>query len=1005
MTTQRFCLVLSCALLACVITPTVVSAQEAEIAGVVQDDTGGVLPGVAVEAASAALIEQSRTVFTDGSGQYRLIALQSGEYTVTFTLPGFGTITREGIVLTSTFVANVDVEMEVGGIAETILVSGASPLVDVETVTQTQALTAEVIAELPTGRSFQNLGILVPGVQVPISQQDVGGADGANWQTMEVHGSRGDQMPLTMNGMPFNNMNNTGGGYNHTLAVNTGAVDEMTITISGTDAESRTSGVVANTITKEGANQFSTYIYTDFTNGDMQANNLGQDLIDQGLQQVNSVKRVAEFNPALGGPIVRDRLWFYAGYRNLVSTQWQTGSFEAVDPTSAQYCRTTGGCTYNGVLVPDSRDFNKPAFAGDTSFHTATLNLTGQVTPRNKVTAFYHFSKRHKVSDSGIGRSPEATDFLTSDPNYLAQAKWVSPLTSRLLLEGGFTFFNETWKFLQQPEFPVNPNVIALRERSTGTRYRADETTWNAANHQYNMRFAVNYVTGSHSFKVGMQDMWGTRNYTATGTQAQQWDLLNGQGNRLTQYARPLEDRQKLRAALGVFAQDRWTIDNVTVNLGVRFDFHEAYVPAQTTADLLFVAPISYAAVDPAPSWKDLSPRIGAAWDVFGTGRTVVRGNFGRYVASESVATATANNPVNTRINSAQRSWNDTNFNLVPDCDLTNTGANGECGQLSAPLGNPAIVTQWNPDVLTGFGVRPNDTEILVGLQQGLTEGLSMDVQWTRHWYGNFFATQNRATPASGFDSFCVTAPSDPRLPGGGGNEICGFMDEQPAFFGLVPDNLVTGATDFGNMTDVYTGIDVSFSGRFQGGGVLQGGVSTGRERTNFCEVIGSANIGSNASTSAGDVGTTSVSNFPSLNYCESIPPFQPDFKAIVSYPLPAGLNVSAVWQNRAGPQQLADFVYASTDTDLGRPLNRGSAALHLIQPGEQFGERVNQIDVRLSKNMSVGNGRVQVNAAFYNLLNTDATLSQSNRFGPNWLTPTRIMQGRMFKIGAQLDF
>jgi hypothetical protein len=998
---QVFCLVL----LPCILAPPVVSAQTASIAGAVRDGTGGVLPGVTVEVASPALIEQSRVVFTDGQGLYRVIALVPGEYTVTFALPGFGTVIREGIVLTAVFAASVDVEMTVGGIAETIIVSGASPLVDVETVTQSQALTSAVIAELPTGRSFQNLGILVPGVQVPISQQDVGGADGANWQTMEVHGSRGDQMPLTMNGMPYNNMNNTGGGYNHTLAVNTGAVEEMTVTISGTDAENRSSGVVANTISKEGANQFSTYIYTDFVNGSMQSNNLSQALIDQGLQQVNSVRRVAEFNPAVGGPIIQDRLWFYAGYRSLVATQWQTGSFESKDPLSSQYCRTEGGCLYDGILVPDSRDFTKPAFAGDQSFHTGTLNLTGQLNPRNKVTAFYQYSNRHKISDSGIFRTPEATDYLTSIPNYLAQAKWTSAVTSRLLLEGGFTFFNETWLFLQQPEFPVGPEVISKRERSTGTRYAADNQTWNAANHQYNMRFAVNYVTGSHAFKVGMQDMWGTRRYTTFRTQAQQWDYLNGQGSRIFQYASPLEDHQKLRAAAGFYAQDRWTIDNVTVNLGVRFDFHEAYVPAQTTADLLFVAPISYAAVDPAPSWKDLSPRIGAAWDVFGTGRTVVRGNFGRYVASESVATATANNPVNTRINSAQRSWNDTNFNLVPDCDLTNTGANGECGQLSAPLGNPAIVTQWNPDVLTGFGVRPNDTEILVGLQQGLTEGLSMDVQWTRHWYGNFFATQNRATPASGFDSFCVTAPSDPRLPGGGGNEICGFMDEQPAFFGLVPDNLVTGATDFGNMTDVYTGIDVSFSGRFQGGGVLQGGVSTGRERTNFCEVIGSANIGSNASTSAGDVGTTTVSNFPSLNYCESIPPFQPDFKAIVSYPLPAGLNVSAVWQNRAGPQQLADFVFASTDTDLGRPLNRGSAALHLIQPGEQFGERVNQIDVRLSKNMSVGNGRVQVNAAFYNLLNTDATLSQSNRFGPNWLTPTRIMQGRMFKIGAQLDF
>jgi hypothetical protein len=508
--------------------PSAVLAQDAEIAGVVTDNTGGILPGVTVEASSPALIEQSRVVFTDSQGAYRIIALNPGEYTVTFTLPGFTTVVREGITLTATFSANVDVQMSVGGVEETITVTGESPLIDVQTVTQTEALTTEVLAELPTGRSFQNLGILVPGVQVPLSQQDVGGADGANWQTMEVHGSRGDQMPLVLNGMPFNNMNNTGGGYNHTQAINIGTVAEMTVTTSGTDAEFRSSGVVANSISKEGGNQFTFDLYADYTNGDMQSDNLSQALIDQGLRSVNSVKQVSEFNPSFGGPIVDDRLWFYLGYRNLVSTQWQTESFERIDPLDPQFCRTEGGCLYDGKLVPDQRDLSKPVFAGDNYFHTATLNLTSQLTPRNKMTAFYQFGKRHKVSDSGLFRTPEATDYLTSDPDYIGQVKWTSPVTSRLLLEGGATFYNETWRFLQQPEYPVPFGVIAKRELSTGTRYAADNTTWDAYNHQYNMRFSLNYVTGTHSFKVGMQDMWGTRNYTAFGTQAQDWGLQHG---------------------------------------------------------------------------------------------------------------------------------------------------------------------------------------------------------------------------------------------------------------------------------------------------------------------------------------------------------------------------------------------------------------------------------------------------------------------------------------------
>src|SRR5262245_25158780 len=159
-------------------------AQNAEIAGIVRDSSGAVLPGVSVEASSPALIEKSRTVFTDGQGQYRAIALSPGTYSVTFTLSGFKTTIREGIVLTAEFTAAIDATMSVGELAETITVSGQTPLVDSQATTQRRALTRDLLNELPTGRSFQNLAILVPGVQMPLYWfQDVGGSSGAMSQT------------------------------------------------------------------------------------------------------------------------------------------------------------------------------------------------------------------------------------------------------------------------------------------------------------------------------------------------------------------------------------------------------------------------------------------------------------------------------------------------------------------------------------------------------------------------------------------------------------------------------------------------------------------------------------------------------------------------------------------------------------------------------------------------------------------------------------------------------
>jgi hypothetical protein len=841
----------------------------------------------------------------------------------------------------------------------------------------------------------------------------VGGSDGARWQTMKIHGSRDDQMPLLLNGMPFNNMNNTGGGYNHTLAINTGTVEEMTVTTSGMTAETRTSGVVANSVSKEGSNRFTYYFYSDFTNSKLQSDNLSQDLIASGLLATNRVKEIRELNPAMGGPIIRDRLWFYGGFRHLVSQKYVAGTFYNKDPVNPQYCGTAAGCLYQGVLVPDSRDLDRQAISGDRFHRSYTANLTLQATPKNKFNFYYHLGQRHLDNDPSVTVSPEAASFLTSAPDYLAQVWWTNPLTTRLLFEGGGTYFNETWRWLQQ-RIPgiVNgygPGVTVPKvESSTGTSYGAynGNTSANAFNHQFNVRFAVNYVTGSHAFKMGLQNMWGTRNYLFQTNGAQLWTFLRGAPSSILQHARPLEDLQKLRSALGLYVQDRWTLDNVTLNLGLRYDYHNAYVPEQDIPALPFVGPKHYDAFPDAPSWKDLSPRLGFAWDVTGQGKSVLRVNYGHYVASESTATATANNPVNTRINSATRTWTDNNRNFVPDCDLTSPLVSGECGALSAPLGDLNIVTQWDEAILRGWGVRPSDDEILIGFQQQLTESITADVQWNYHRFGNFFATQNRATPPSGYDSFCVTAPVDSRLPGGGGNQICGFMDIKREFFGLRPDNLVTSTNNFGDVEDVFTGVDFTLTSKLAGGGIASGGVSAGRERTDFCSTAAQASMGSNAATTAGRVGESTISTYPSTLYCQVEPPFQPDWKGLISYPLPwFGLHASATWQNRPGPQILASYVATSAETTLGRPLTQNTTTVNFIAPGTEYGDRVNQVDVRVAKSIRLPRGRIQATFSVFNVLNSNAILTWTTRYGPSWLTPTSILQGRLVKFGATMNF
>ncbi len=150
-------------MLACCLVLIAANARAQTIAGVVKDDSGAVMPGVTVEVSSPALIEKTRTAFTDGTGQYKVVSLSPGVYTVTFTLTGFSTVKREGIELSTDFTANVNAELKVGALEETITVSGTSPLVDVQSVTKQTVLTREVLDLLPTPRSIQAAGVLIPG--------------------------------------------------------------------------------------------------------------------------------------------------------------------------------------------------------------------------------------------------------------------------------------------------------------------------------------------------------------------------------------------------------------------------------------------------------------------------------------------------------------------------------------------------------------------------------------------------------------------------------------------------------------------------------------------------------------------------------------------------------------------------------------------------------------------------------------------------------------------------
>jgi hypothetical protein len=304
--------------------PSVSAAQSAgTIAGAVRDSTGAVLPGVTVEATSPALIEKVRTAVTDEQGNYKIVDLRPGVYTVAFTLTGFSSLKREGIELSAGFTATVNADLSVGAVAETLTVSGATPIVDVQNATQQTVLSRTVVDTLPAGRAFYDLAVLVPGVTT--THQDVGG--GAVYPaSLAVHGSRPGEMPSLLDGLRYNNASYLSGGGATLYRVNPVTIEELIIEVSGTSAEIDVSGVRANIIPKNGGNDVHGTAYTNYTNHDFQGSNLTPALKAQ-VGSVPQLQQSVDAGSGIGGPIKRDALWYFVSARREYYTELAPGAF------------------------------------------------------------------------------------------------------------------------------------------------------------------------------------------------------------------------------------------------------------------------------------------------------------------------------------------------------------------------------------------------------------------------------------------------------------------------------------------------------------------------------------------------------------------------------------------------------------------------------------------------------------------------------------------------------
>jgi hypothetical protein len=1031
-----------CLLALVLLVPRLASAQ-ATITGSVKDTSGAVLPGVTVEASSPVLIEKVRSSVSDSSGLYRIVDLRPGTYTLTVTLPGFSTVKRDGIELTGSVTLTIPLEMRVGELQETVTVTGASPVVDVQNTRRETVISADAIQALPATRAYGSLLNAMPGVTV----DNNGLAATPTMTFFSAHGGRTNEGRMSINGMTVAAAFN-GGGVS-SLTYDTNNVEEVSVLVSGGLGENETGGPTMNLVPKSGGNKFSGQAFYNTAGNWSRGDNIDDALRSIGITKGPGIISSYDASGSLGGPIQRDKLWFFGSYRKFSTTTGVEGigaNRFAGDPAHWDYQRddTVEPRNVQGRNIWSARG-------------------TAQVTPRNRVT----FSQENQyrcegstLTPTGKGcrtreanwialgsttQSPEANTGYYDFPYWVTQATWTSTATNRLLLEAGYSRF--AYRHAGGPgQVPPDGilDLIPVTEQSAidGHRanfvYRGLGTYLNNYGNPNSWRASASYVTGAHNMKAGYQGSYLVADSEfRTNTSQLAYRFQNRVPNQFT-YRLPLfqtADRTKVTA---LFVQDTWTRNRLTVQGALRYDQSSSFSPAEhngTTLTSRFnAAPVTLERTNGVSAYRDLSPRFGMAYDVFGNGKTALKFNAGRYLAPATNDTIyTQNNPANRIVgynNTAiSRSWSDTNGNYVVDCDILNPAAQtvpggDTCGAVtgnSLNFGRPGTSTRVNPNLLRGWGVRPSDTQWGINLQQELMPRVSLEVGYNRRWWNHFTVTDNLAASPSDFDQWVITAPNDPRLPGGGGYPVTVYTPTA-ASAARPADNYVTFESDYGpERVNYWHGVDVTVNARIKQVLTLQGGTTSGRAITDTCATV--VKIDS-----------------PDPRNCRSVDPFETTLRGSVSYTIPrVAVQVSGTVRSQP-PFQLVGVIPGGTNTGaaptgntpagaymnvpntvvqrlLGRlppgGLATGTTPVALLDQTNRVYEdsRRTQIDMRFAKILRFGGRRADIGVDLYNLLNTNYGTAYEQQYdfvaanGGTWNNPTTILPPRFVRLNLTFNF
>jgi len=1036
-------------LLTLVLMPVAAFAQTSTITGTVKDASGGVLPGVTVEVSSPALIEKTRSTVSSGSGTYSIVALRPGTYTVKFELPGFSTVIRDGVVLTSDFTATINADLKVGALEETLTVTGESPIVDTSNITQRVVMTAEVRDALPTGRNIQAVGIMIPGTTLALGgggalSRDVGGSGNLQQSPLQYRGS-GDTVQ-TIEGLRLNNLC-AQGAYSG-VYWNDASFEEFSYVTGADSAEMGQGGMRVNMVPRDGGNSFRGSMIMNYADEAFGSDNCGSPGIVNGVGQpctrenlsgsktfnknntltnVDVIKKIWDVNPSVGGPIVKNKVWFNYTFRHWGSTKTKADAY--VDKNPSQF-----------VYDPD---FTQPG-VDDGHIVSNAGRISWQVSGKDKISVYH--DEQHKYRNHwGISSTipPDAAAIQVTPTSRVNVSKWTRTQTNKLLLEGGFGYYNQEYTELYQPgvtgiEDKVwdenairNSKVYNVVDQSNNRQANA----WNSpADHFSVLRTwmgAASYVTGDHSFRGGLTYTTGDWRLVTMYTGDVQPITYNAGAPVSVTLRLPSDRYTDVDRDMGLFIQDKWSMGRVTLNLGLRYDqFIGATKPSTILANR-FTAETTFGECpdgswDPGDlctgqvqNWKDISPRVGFAMDVFGDGRTALKASAARYMAGQAIAFANAVNPIGALTASDTRPWTDTDRNGLP----FDTNGNIQLSELSPSASTPTFgrltvpTTQYSPDLLRGWGKRGYNDEYTIAIQHQLADRISANGGYYRRTFGNPTFTDDLRYDENSYDTFCITTPSDPDLPSGGNYQVCGVKDLKPAVFaqGLPANSLIRFSEDFGGETNLYQGFDANLDARFRNGAFLKAGIAATSRTYDNCNLL---KAGLDAVVTATSQGTEIYPD--GSTSCHREYGYRPDFKASGSYTLPWDVQLAGTYQfsrgiqnGGAGPSLNATWnVTSAQAATIGARSWTGVAtrAINLFREGSDYGKyNLNQLDLKLAKRFTVDKVRLRVDFDLYNVFNSSwpytVTTTYSTATTGTWQRPTNVLQNRFFKLGANISF